>query len=253
LEIDASSILGNTVWGPQPAPDAIARCERIEHEAAWSRGMVAIAMAHRAALIAMQGRVAEGRGLYTTAKAMVDALGRPVEGGFAVQCGWYIEMMAGEPARAEALARSEYEQLLRSDARVLIDVTRDMVAMAVSAQGRFDEAEALARQTEAAQFPMEDVVVQYAWRRVRAVALSARGQHPEAVRLGRASAALFEGTDALCDQAETLLDLATVLWAAGEPDEARQAATRALENYERKGNLVEAARARRTLEDLLDG
>src|SRR6185436_15872978 len=161
--------------------------------------------AHRAALIAMQGRVAEGRGLYTTAKAMVDELGRPTEGGFAVQCGWYIEMIAGDPARAEALARSEYEHLVRSDARVLLDVTRDMVAVAVCAQGRFDEAEALARQTEEADLLIDDVVVQIPWRRVRAVVLSARGEHAEAVRLAREAVGLFEGTDALGDHAEALL------------------------------------------------
>jgi class 3 adenylate cyclase/tetratricopeptide (TPR) repeat protein len=250
LEADALSILGNTVWGPQPVAEAIARCERIEREATTSRNLFAIAMAHRAALIAMQGGIVEGRELYGTAKAMVDELGRPTEGGFAVQCGWYIEMIAGEPARAEALAGFEYEQLLRSDARVLLDVTRDMLAMAVCAQGRLDEAEALARETEAADLLEEDIVVQFPWRRIRAVALSARGEHAEAVRLAREAAALFEGADALCDQAETLLEVATVLNAAGVTDGARDAASRALSNYERKGNLVEAERARRRLDDL---
>jgi tetratricopeptide (TPR) repeat protein len=148
------------------------------------------------------------------------------------------------------LARSEYEHLVASDSRVLTDMTRDMVAMAVCAQGRLDEAEALARETEAANVRIEDIVVQYPWRRVRAVALSARGEHVEAVRLAREAAAFFEGTDALCDQAETLLELASVLDAAGQIEEAREAAIRALTNYERKGNVVEAARARRALDEL---
>ena len=88
------------------------------------------------------------------------------------------------------------------------------------------------------------------WRRVRARALSARGEHAEAVRLAREAEALFEGTDALVDHGEALLDLARVLREAGHVDDASSAATEALALYEAKENVVEAARARAFLEEL---
>jgi hypothetical protein len=54
------------------------------------------------------------------------------------------------------------------------------------------------------------------------------------VRLARAAAALFEGTDALIDHGECLLDLAEVLRAAGDHDEAVEAARERLPSTSRR-------------------
>jgi tetratricopeptide (TPR) repeat protein len=64
------------------------------------------------------------------------------------------------------------------------------------------------------------------------------------VRLARAAAALLEGTDALIDHGECLLDLAEVLRAAGDHDEAVEAAREALALCEQKENVIEAGRAK---------
>ena len=70
------------------------------------------------------------------------------------------------------------------------------------------------------------------------------------MRLAREAEALFEGTDALIDHGECLLDLAEVLRAAGDRDEAGEAARAALALYEQKENVVEAARAKAFLAEL---
>src|SRR4029453_9877036 len=108
----------------------------------------------------------------------------------------------------------------------------------------------LAIETEQAPLTEDDVTGQNVWRRVRARALSARGEHAEAVRLAREAEALFEGTDALVDHGEALLDLALVLHAAGHVDDASSAATEALALYERKENIVETGRKRAFLNEL---
>ena len=250
LEMELAGMIANAVWGAMTVAEGIIRCERTEAVAAGNRALTATVMVHRSALYAMRGRFDDARDLYRRARVIVDELGRPMEGAFALQGGWYLEMIAGDFSAAEALARSEYERLLRSDARALLDVTRDLLALALCSMGRLDEADELAAQTEALDLPIEDVLGHYAWRRVRARVRSARGDHEEAVRLARSAAALFEGTDGVVDHAETLLDLAVVLAAAGEPSEAASAARRAVDLYERKQNVVELARARRILEGL---
>jgi len=250
LELELLSQFANVVWGAVPVSDGLARLEEVHVLAGGNRSLDGMQMAHRASLLAMRGDFVEARTTYSQGKAMTDELGRPTESAFAVQEGWYIEMLAREYAQAERLIRAEYERLLSTDSRALLDITRDLLALAICAQGRFDEAETLARQTERQALDRDDVTGTNVWRRVRARALSARGEHAEAVRLAREAEALFEGTDALVDHGEALLDLARVLREAGHVDDASSAATEALALYEAKENVVEAARARAFLEEL---
>jgi hypothetical protein len=60
--------------------------------------------------------------------------------------------------------------------------------------------------------------------------------------------AIAEETDLLSDRADTWLHLAAVVAKAGRAEEAAAATRTALELYERKGNVVGAARARLRLE-----
>ena len=67
---------------------------------------------------------------------------------------------------------------------------------------------------------------------------------PEAERLAREAVAIGEGTDALNWQGDAYADLAEVLLLGGKAEEAAAALERALDRYERKGNLVMAQRMR---------
>jgi len=118
--------------------------------------------------------------------------------------------------------------------------------------GRFDEAEPLARLgREIANG--DDPSDQMLWRRARALVDSSRGHHAEAERLAREAVAITGRTDALNWQGDALSDLAEVLHAAGRADEAEATLTQALERYERKLNLAQAAQTRARLAELRDG
>jgi class 3 adenylate cyclase/tetratricopeptide (TPR) repeat protein len=251
LELELLGHMGGvTVWGPMTVTEGLARCDEVHVQAGGNRSLEGIQQRHRASLIAMRGGFDEARRLYAEGKAITDDLGRPTESAFAVQEGWYMEMLAREFRRAEELTRAGYERLRETDSVGLIDVTRDMMALAICAQGRFEEADELARETERQPLTSDDVTGQNVWRRIRARVLSARGEHEEAVRLAREAEALFDATDALVDHGEALLDLAGVLRAAGELEDAAAAAREALALYERKENVVESDRARALLAEL---
>jgi len=84
----------------------------------------------------------------------------------------------------------------------------------------------------------DDVVTQAVWRGARARAVAAVDRD-EAVALARGAVERALATDFLDLRAGAFLDLAAVL-----PDEAGYAVARAVEEYERKGNVVGAERAR---------
>ena len=211
-----------SVWGPVSVTEGLARCEEGLARGGGSREFEADVARTQAAFEAMRGDFAQARARYSDGKAILDELGRPVVSAFAVQEGWYIEMVARDFRRAEELTRSEYDRQVEADSLPLQDITRDMLALALCAQRRFEEADALASETERKVFGLGDVTAQNVWRRVHARALSARSEHGEAVRVAREAEALFEGTDALIDHGECLLDLAEVLRAAGKPAQGRR-------------------------------
>jgi len=248
LEVELLSMHVGDVWGPLTVGDGLRDCDLALSQGHGSLWLEADVEASRATLLAMRGQFDEAREIYARAKATIDQLGRPMLAGFAVQRGWYIEMLGRDYPRAEQLTFEEYERLVEADSLALQDITRDMRALAICAQGRFEEAEELAKETESRPFTPDDVIGGVYWRRVRAQARSAAGDHEEARRLAGQAVALLEGTDGLCDRGEALLDLAEVLRAAGSVDGSVQAARDALDLYERKENLVEAGRARAFLE-----
>ena len=90
----------------------------------------------------------------------------------------------------------------------------------------------------------EDLTTQVVWRSVLGKVRACRGDFARATALGEEAVRLAEPTDLLVIRADALLDLAEVMAMAGTPVDAGSAARRALELYERKGNLVSASRAR---------
>jgi len=119
------------------------------------------------------------------------------------------------------------------------------LARAVCAQGRFDEAEELARVREELARPL-DVAAQVSWRSVRGACLAGRGELAEAEAVARDALRAVEQTDDLNRQARVLVDLAEIVARAGREDEASALRERALALFERRGNIVgaEGVRAR---------
>jgi tetratricopeptide (TPR) repeat protein len=157
-----------------------------------------------------------------------------------------VEMLGGRPAAAEQRLRQGYEKLEQMGERGLLATTAAMLAQALYAQGRYDEAEAHCEVSEASA-PHEDFATHVMWRGVRAKLLARAGAHAAALALAHEGLSLIERTDLLTHHGDALLDLADVLRIAERGDEANAAAHEALGLYERKGNLVSAGRARSRL------
>jgi ATP/maltotriose-dependent transcriptional regulator MalT len=160
--------------------------------------------------------------------------------------GW-IELWRGDPAAAERRLRWGHETLSEIGEMAWLPTVDGILAEALYAQGRDDEADelALAIQESAGS---EDVYSQVLWRGVRAKVLARRGSAEEAERLARESISLVETTDFLHGTWYAHVTLAEVLRRDGRPDEARQTVADAVEAADEKGNVVRARLARELLD-----
>ena len=122
------------------------------------------------------------------------------------------------------------------------------LAEALYRQGRLKEAEEATRAGEQTA-STDDFASQVGWRGVRAEVLAVRGELDRAERLAREGVAIAEPGDYIDLRGDMWMDLAEVLTVRGSTD-ARDALEQALALYERKGNLVSAARARGRLAEL---
>ena len=156
-----------------------------------------------------------------------------------------IEMLAGDFVAAETSFRIMYGNLLAAGDYGHLASLSFLLADAVLAQGRVDEALELTEAVESMTVP-EDVDAQTGWRRVRAKALARQAQIEEAVQLAREAVAIAERTEYHELHVQSVAVLGEVLLLAGS-DEADDVLRRALDLHEQKGNVVGAAQVRQLL------
>ena len=118
--------------------------------------------------------------------------------------------------------------------------TAALLARAVYAQERLDEAEDLCDESQRIA-EGDDVVTHVMRRGIQARLLARRGDAETAVRLAREAVRLADSTDLYVVRADALVDLEDVAQIAGREVDARAAAALALKLYEEKGNSVSAA------------
>ena len=232
------------VFGPTPVPDAIGLCEQIREQVRGSPVVLASVLHAIAPLRAMKGELEEARRLVDAGDEILGELGG-LHAAISQQEA-LVEMLAGRPWAAEARLRTGYDRLKQMGEKALLATTAAMLAQAVYAQGRPDEAEELCRLSKGAAAP-NDLSAQIAWRGVCARLSAERGLTDDAEALAREAVRLAEPTDFLNIRADALLDLAAVLRHSGQLTEAEQTIRAALELYERKGDIVSAERARSAL------
>jgi tetratricopeptide (TPR) repeat protein len=201
-------------------------------------------------LEAMRGRFAEARKLIAQARTLYDELGQTLAA--EANCGlvWgRIELLAGDVAAAEQAFRSSCRTLERTTDQAYLATGAAELADVLCLQQRFGEAEEwclLASKLAAS----DDVLIQGLWRATWAKLLMRKGEFGEAEALAREAVALLDGTDGLNRRAKAMLDLADISCSAGRPGEAGETVEAAAELFERKGNIVEAKRARALLAEL---
>jgi tetratricopeptide (TPR) repeat protein len=119
-----------------------------------------------------------------------------------------------------------------------------MLAEALYRQGKLDEAETWVERARG-WAPDTDLEAQADWRCIKGKLLARRGEADEGERLVREGLAIAQRTDEVDHIADAWADLAEVLRLADRADETPEAAHTAVEWYERKGNIAEAANVRR--------
>jgi tetratricopeptide (TPR) repeat protein len=234
--------------GRLPVEDAIRRCGEIAERAAGHPHLEGLVAVNQSYLDAMRGRFDEARAEYARGAAILEELGSVVA--LAAYQAWMgeVEMLAGEPAAAEALRRTAFETLEALGERGILSTVAAYLAETLYVLGRDAEAVRFTEVSEEAAAD-DDLASQVLWRSARAKAAARQGRAGEAEGFAREAVALAEGTDAIGLHADALAGLGTVLAAQGRGDESASALRGALALYEAKGNVVSAAEMRRRLDE----
>ncbi len=233
------------LWGPSPVTRASGRCLDVVRVLRITQGapaVEAVALSCQGVLEALRGRTDAARRMIGSARTMVEELGIAHRLFEADAFAGRIDLLEGDAAAAERSLRGAYEGL--RDLGLGIDAARAaaLLARALLAQGRIDEAEACSRESEA--LAGDDLQAAIAWRGARAEALAKRGDHAAAVALAQAAVTIAAATDALLDHADARVALAAALRAAGRGAEADAEERRAIELWEAKGATLLVERAR---------
>jgi hypothetical protein len=154
-----------------------------------------------------------------------------------------IENLLGQPALEEGVLDAVTQA---ADGNPLLEksvfsTVAAMLALTSFKQARYDEADLFTRMSEEAA-GKADVASRVLWRSVRASLFTNRGDIQAGEGLAREAVEIAEESEALNIQGDALLSLAQVLSSA-RPREACAVASEALKRYQRKGNLVSAAKA----------
>jgi len=240
------------VFGPAPAAKGIERCRALRRRFADHAGTSAVLLRHEAVLHAMDGRIDEARTLHAEAVRAIDDLGSPWFSASTVFGQWLLELLAGAPERAEASARTGLALLEEIGATNQGATAAAMLAYALVKQGRHDEAIRYADLAAAWAAP-DDTASQVPQLATRAHVLAARGELERGEAAAREAVRLSERSDEINQRGDALVDLATVLDRAGRVSDAATALREAIAFYQRKGNVVSAARAQISLERLGHG
>ena len=229
-------------YGPRPAENALATLD-----AATADQPYAGALLMRALLLAMLDRIDEAWAVALPAEERLRELA------FATTGAWLgeIALLVGDYEAAASYLRDACDRVEAIGNEGELSTYAPMLGRILSKLGQHDEAELLAlRGRELGH--QEDIMTQQGWRQTQALVCSARGQHAEAERLAREAVDLSQRGDSLLKQGEALSDLAEVLEAAGQCEQAAAALRDALDRYERKPIIPLARRTRERLAALDD-
>jgi class 3 adenylate cyclase/tetratricopeptide (TPR) repeat protein len=233
--------------GPTPVNDCLRRLQVFLDYDPADTFVNAFLLGNVAMLTAMQGAFDHARALLGQSREMLKDLGFYVHEVASAQFSGNIEMLAGEPLRAETELRRGYEGLLALGEKSFLSTTSAQLAEALYELGRLDEAIIFTDIAKKSIDDDEDVVTQILWRRVRALVLAQQGELSLAEALARSSVEIAARTQYVREHGAALMSLGKVLDLCNKRGAAKSARLKALRLYEEKGNLVSAEAARRAL------
>ncbi len=205
------------LWGPSPVPKAGGRCldvVRMQRMTTAAPSLEATSMRHLAVLELLRGRPDKARTMLADARQIVADLGLRHGLMETELFAGIIESMEGDPVAAEPHFRTALEGLDALGVGADAGLAAALLARSVLAQGRINEADRYAAESE--RLAGRNLKTAIAWRAVRAEILAAQGRHAEAVAMARDAVAVAAGTDIVLDHADACLALSRVLAAAGD-------------------------------------
>jgi tetratricopeptide (TPR) repeat protein len=238
-------------FGPAPVADAEAQLQELEALPQRSRTMEASLLRTRAPFAWIQGRFDEARGQLQAWAGIERELGRAVR--LSSLEGHYLgplEMAAGRYPEAVEAMRTGFEAQTALGDRGYSSTVAGGLAHALIAVGEDEEAERYAR-IALEMSAADDIEPKLTGTGALAVVLARRGRLEEALALANEAVARARDTDYVLSTADTLIDLAQVLKAAGRRKEARAAIAEAVEILERKEAWALVDRARDVAASLL--
>jgi len=249
----ASDCVGKVAFamlhGPTPADQAVRRCGDLLARFSERPRFELVITTPMCVCLAMLGRFREAQDVAARAIAIAKDLGSTWNLALAAWVAGEVERLTGDWQAAERMYRTGYDILDRMGEKGQLSTLAVLLGNAVYAQGRYEEAFELSQVSVDVASP-EDFMSQTLWRALRAKVLARRGATSEAESLGREAVEIGRKTDSIDMQGDVLVVLSEVLRLAGRAQPAREAVEEALRLYERKGNIVSAARARAVLADL---
>ncbi|TXI42877.1 MAG: hypothetical protein E6Q57_14015, partial [Mycobacterium sp.] len=232
------------LWGPSPAPKAGGRCldvVRMQRMTTAAPSLEATSLRCLAVLELLRGRPDKARSMLGDARQVVAELG--LRHGL-METELYagiIELMVGDPVAAEPHFRTALEGLDALGVGADAGQAAALLARSVLAQGRIDEADRYAAESE--RIAGHNLKTAIGWRAVRAEILSAQGQHEAAIAKAREAVAVAADTDLVLDHADACLALSRVLAAAGDASAAAHARSDAESLYAAKDAVFMVSRA----------
>ncbi len=205
------------LWGPSPVPKAGGRCldvVRMQRMTTAAPSLEATSLRCLAVLELLRGRPDKARSMLADARQVVADLGLRHGLMETELFAGIIESMVGDQVAAEPHFRTAMEGLDALGVGADAGQAAALLARSVLAQGRVDEADRYA--TESEHLAGHNLKTAIAWRAARAEILAAQGRYDEAVEMARDAVGVAAGTDLVLDHAEACLAFSRVLAAAGD-------------------------------------
>jgi tetratricopeptide (TPR) repeat protein len=223
--------------GPTPVRQAIERCDELVSAVDGDRRTQAVVQLCLAQLVAMDDDIERARSLYRGAQAMLNELGPSVLAASTSTDAAPIELLAGDVSTAEDLLRRDLAALGAMGETYLRSTVAGLLARTLILADRHDEAELLAVEVSEIAAP-DDLDAQVLWRSALARCRARQGRLEEAITIASEAVEIARSTTDEVRKAETLVDRAAVLAAAGRPDQARADLANALGILQAKGDRL---------------
>jgi tetratricopeptide (TPR) repeat protein len=237
------------ISGPMPLSEAVGAYEEVLGEVGDDLPLQAEVGIRFAVAEAMRGRFEEAHALDGGGWTMFEKLGLAEVHSSLSHYSGSTYLLADDLAAAERRLRWAYGVLSEGAEKSVRSIVAALLAETLYVRRKLEESERFTQISEETA-ASDDVLSQVIWRSARAKVLAGRDEIARAETLARDAVARAGETDSPMLRGNALMDLGEVLRLAGRPDDAIPVVEQALHLHDKKGNLISAAKARASIEEL---